>query len=58
MRNASRCGHGMCQKWLMIASGRRVLQNSREQGEVVVLDQHDGGRPFDLLEDGFGEPSR
>ena len=41
MPNASGFGHGMCQKVTTVASGRRSLEQPRQQREVVVLHEHD-----------------
>ncbi len=45
----------MCQKWLTTASGRVPLDESRKQGKVIVLHQHDRRRAVDLLEHRLGE---
>ena len=42
MRKASGLGQGMCQKIATRASGRAVLDQPRQQSEVIILDQHEG----------------
>ena len=56
MPNASGFGHGMCQKRATLASGRFFLDQPREEGEMVVLDEDQRGfLAGDLLQQGLRE---
>ena len=55
MPNASGFGQGMCQNVMIVASGSALADHARQQGEVVVLHQHDRVVGARLLDHGVGE---
>ena len=45
----------MCQNVMIVARGRRSAKHARQQGEVIVLHQHDRVVAVRLLDDDVGE---